>query len=625
MFTIEFILPYANLALAVEQAFNAHPERHNMDSRISFITHDKIKSSEIRGDIVIARGLTAAFLNKILKGSVIVLEIPMTGYDILKAIKRVNKRFGQCKIALIATENVIYGFEEQINDVASDIKTYKISFDSNIKKVIQQAFAEGAQAVIGGNEVISLVEEEGLNGVRIETNLQSIRQVIDEAWNIHATRLEEQTRAQRLLALIENIEEGIIVCDKDSKVTICNSFVQSLIGRTADSIVGKKLSEIDKNFDSPPFNELRTKENVFFMSLCGTKVVVTRIPLIVHDTFTSGTIIIQKVSLIEEIENRNRIASLNNGLIARHSFQSILGTSHAIEKTKELALSFSKVEANVLIMGETGTGKELFAQSIHNASSRKKNAFVAINCAALPESLLESELFGYVEGAFTGALRQGKAGMFELAHKGTIFLDEISEMSYALQGRLLRVLEERSIMRLGANKVIPIDVRIIAASNQDLEKLVSERKFRQDLFYRLDVLRLEVPPLRNRSTDIPCLMESFLARADKKNNVLNHAIDQSIYQYLKNAKWPGNIRQLKNLCERLSAIVEDSLITISALEKCFPINSIKEETQNQQDTNDEIKNITRALSICNGNKSKAAILLGIDRSTLYRKIQQIQS
>lgn len=619
MFTIEFILPYSNLGPSVEQAFNEHLQKNNMACRISFIAHDRVKSSELKGDIIIARGLTASFLNQMLKGSFTVLEIPMTGYDILRAKQKANQKYGDVKVALIATESAIYGFEEQMKDVITHVKTYEIAFDSDIDFVIKKAISDGAGAIIGGNEVVSMAEGMGYNGVRIETGRQGIRQVIDEAWKIHISKLEEALRASRLNAVIENIQEGIIACDRDKRITICNAFAQGILGKPISEVVGKPLREVEPGLDTVPFNSLQKNETGYFLTINGTRIVVTRIPVIVNNNFESGTIVLQKVSNIEKLENENRIFASSKGLIATHKFKDIIGSSHAMNNAKQLAINYSRVSANVLILGETGTGKELFAQSIHNASDRKNNPFVAVNCAALPESLLESELFGYVEGAFTGALKSGKAGLFELAHRGTIFLDEISEMSFALQGRLLRVLEERSIMRLGHDKVIPIDVRIIAASNQNLEQLVEERKFRQDLFYRLDVLRLSTPPLRARIEDIPELMVSFITHFDNKNKMQRHMIDPSIFPYLQSLSWPGNVRQLRNLCERLSAIVVDSVITHESI-SMFTSSQFSERAEIK--SLNEKENIMRALDKCGGNKSAAAALINIDRSTLYRKLRK---
>lgn len=220
----------------------------------------------------------------------------------------------------------------------------------------------------------------------------------------------------------------------------------------------------------------------------------------------------QDVTRIQEMEGKFYRKIHLRGHVAKYTFDDILFQSSEIKRTIETAQRYSEVDSNILIIGETGTGKEIFAQSIHNHSNRKNNPFVAINCAALPENLLESELFGYAEGAFTGAMKGGKQGFFELAHRGTIFLDEIGEISPKMQSRSLRVLQEREIMRIGDDKVIPVDVRILSATNKDLMQMVKSNDFREDLYYRLSVLDLVLPPLRERREDIPLLVNAFIQK-----------------------------------------------------------------------------------------------------------------
>ncbi|HKM08575.1 MAG TPA: sigma 54-interacting transcriptional regulator, partial [Sphaerochaeta sp.] len=275
----------------------------------------------------------------------------------------------------------------------------------------------------------------------------------------------------------------------------------------------------------------------------------------------------------------------------------------------------------ILLVGETGTGKELFAQSIHRASTRLHGPFVAINCAALPESLLESELFGYVGGAFTGASKNGKMGLFELAHGGTLFLDEVSEMSPLLQGRLLRVIEEREIMRIGHDTVIPVDIRIIAATNRDIEEQVAQNKFRKDLFYRLDVLRLNIPPLRKRDKDSLVLMKHFLRQFDERNGKTLHMFDPQVLPIILNHPWDGNIRQLRNLCERISVVVTGTVVSPQDLLTCLGRGSECPQRLDIHEQQSECAQIAQTLKNTNNNKSEAARALGMDRSTLYRKLR----
>ena len=268
--------------------------------------------------------------------------------------------------------------------------------------------------------------------------------------------------------------------------------------------------------------------------------------------------------------------------------------------------------------------RSIFAQSIHNASRRHDGPFVAVNCAALPENLLESEFFGYVTGAFTGASKAGKAGLFELAHRGTLFLDEVSEIPLSLQGRLLRVLQEREVMRLGDDRVIPIDVRIVTATNRNLKELADTGLFRQDLLYRLDVLSLSLPPLRERRDDIPLLTRFFLKRFGGSPNSL--ALDAE--QLLSRNDWLGNVRELRNICERLAVLFTESLITEKEIRLALgpkalvPIDdSHHPEIEIPKMRRMQHELVVQALRQTHGNKRQAAELLGISRATLWRKIR----
>jgi len=278
----------------------------------------------------------------------------------------------------------------------------------------------------------------------------------------------------------------------------------------------------------------------------------------------------------------------------------------------------------VLIRGESGTGKELLAHAIHNLSPRRSCPFVKVNCAAVPENLLESELFGYEEGAFTGAKKGGKPGKFEQAHGGTIFLDEIGDMPLKMQVKILRVLQEKEVERLGSTKTINVDVRVIAATNRNLERLINERKFREDLFYRLNVVNLEIPPLRERKEDIPLLADFLVKKLCKSLGIGEKNISQSTYNVLLRYKWPGNVRELENALERALNVIDSDIIQPEHLpyyirqsgnslkDGVFNLKSIVEETEKET--------IKRALNADGGSSLEAAKLLGISKSTFYDKL-----
>lgn len=621
MFTIEFIAPYKNLVATVETAFAEHPKREEIKHVVNFRGVPEIRRSTLVGDIFIARGLTASYLNQLWKDAT-VIELPMSGYDILRAMSEGVRLHRSKSIALIATANAIYGVNNFSTIFLPPVATYEIGPWDEVEPIIRKAVDDGSDLIIGGNSVTIKAKAMGLCAQRIEVGKESVRQAIDEAWRLWHSNIEERVRVQRLNALVEHVHEGIIAIDQDKKITICNQFAERLLNNQAQEIHDRPLAEIAPSLAEPDLQLLQQPGLGDYLEIQGNQVVVNRVPIIVDGKFQAGIITLQEVSQIQKIETRIRREAHQKGLVASYDFSQMLGESKAFLASKRLALSYANVNSSVMIVGETGTGKELFAQSIHRASQRAGGPFVAINCAALPESLLESELFGYVGGAFTGASKNGKMGLFELAHTGTIFLDEISEMSLHLQGRLLRVIEEREIMRIGHDTVIPVDIRIIAATNRNLEALVDQGLFRKDLFYRLDVLRLNIPPLRKRGEDVLLLTKHFLRQFDETNGKKRHMLDPEVLPILCNLPWEGNIRQLRNVCERLSVVICETVITAKDILTCLGASDEGKREPAYRDGLDEKEKLIAILKQTQNNKKEAALLLGIDRSTLYRKLQK---
>ncbi|WP_320122756.1 sigma 54-interacting transcriptional regulator [uncultured Sphaerochaeta sp.] len=620
MFTIEFIAPYKHLVSAVEEAFSEHPKRNEIKHVVNFKGVPEIRRSRLVGDIFIARGLTASYLHQLWKDAT-VIEVPMSGYDILRAMNEGVKKFDSKRIALIATTNAVYGVANFSTSFLPPVMTYEIGPLDDVKPQIEQAIADGADLIIGGNSVYLTAKSMGMPAQRIEVGKESVRQAIDEAWRIWHSNIEERVRVQRLNALVANVHEGIITVDQNKRITVCNQFAEQML-HCSDDVINRKLSEVVPQLEDPDIIDLKQPGIGEFVEINGIQIVVNKIPVLVEGKFQAGIITLQEVSQIQKIETRIRREAHRKGLVATYDFSQMIGESRILLATKKLALGYAKVQSNVLLVGETGTGKELFAQSIHRASERCNRPFVAVNCAALPESLLESELFGYVGGSFTGASKTGKMGLFELAHTGTIFLDEISEMSLHLQGRLLRVIEEREIMRIGHDTVIPVDIRIIAATNRSLEELVEKNLFRKDLFYRLDVLRLNIPPLRKRKDDIFLLTKHFLIQYDELNGRSHHMLDPEVIPILKHLTWDGNIRQLRNVCERLSVVVSGTVIKSKDLLTCLGrVDDLKNSGAEYRE-DEEKQKILEVLSELKQNKAEAARHLGIDRSTLYRKLKK---
>jgi len=301
----------------------------------------------------------------------------------------------------------------------------------------------------------------------------------------------------------------------------------------------------------------------------------------------------------------------------------IVGVSKDVSELKKLIDKVAKVDSSILITGESGTGKELVTRSIHFSSNRE-GPFVSINCAAIPENLLESELFGYKKGAFTGAVGN-KDGLFKSAHKGTLFLDEISEMPLSLQSKLLRVLQSMEFTPLGGTKPIKVDVRVISATNTDIEKRIKENAFREDLYYRLNVIPIRILPLRKRAIDIPILISYFIKKISKRLGIKNKRISPDAMEILKNYRWPGNVRELENVIERLIVLNEGDIITPSSFPDYIKSEKKALKVSEVNLTELEKKAILNGLRNANGNKRKAAKMLGIHLSTLYRKLKKIET
>jgi propionate catabolism operon transcriptional regulator len=344
-------------------------------------------------------------------------------------------------------------------------------------------------------------------------------------------------------------------------------------------------------------------------------------PIMVDGFFEGFVLSCQETKEISTAEFLIRKNKTKNGFRAKYSFDDIVGHNVLLKNAIAKAKSFAESDFNILIQGETGTGKELFAHAIHNASNRKKGPFITVNCMSLSESLLESELFGYEPGAFTGSRREGKIGLFELCHNGTLFIDEIGELSPSVQVKILRFIEEKEIVRVGGNTLIPVNVRIITATNRNIKNEVSDGKFRLDFFQRISVLRLKTIPLRERRDDIPELFEFFLRKHNGGQNPLDKRIIKYVVTKLNNYDWPGNIRELETLT--INFLVEEKSASVSSFHAADRIiedfisideNKVPAMKRNRPDAN----TILKTLRDTNNNKSEAAKRLGISRTTLWR-------
>ena len=439
---------------------------------------------------------------------------------------------------------------------------------------------------------------------------------------------EEVEKAQKnLKSIIEYIPSGLLLLDRQYKIVEVNSKAKKLFGPLTVELVGKQFFDLihdDALIKDDLADEISDRKVVLKL---GEKQLDLSISILTTESGGYLVAIDRAEALYKKV---NRIIGSN----AHFVFNDIVGASPALLNAISLAKIAAENNSSVLLMGESGTGKELFAQAIHNAGSRAKGSFIAINCGALPRSLIESELFGYEGGSFTGSKREGNAGKFELANGGTIFLDEIGDMPLDVQINLLRVLQNREIVRIGSNKSVKIDVRVIAATNQNLQAAIAANAFRGDLYYRLNVFNIQIPPLRDRKEDTRVLADYFVDKYAVYAQRQIHGISQEAYRCLEQYAWPGNIRELENVIERAIYITKNGWINID----CLPDNVTAQSVDTRRPINGQnglmyekntfsIKQlehwkIQQALLACEGNITKAAGYLEISRRTLYRKIEK---
>lgn len=389
------------------------------------------------------------------------------------------------------------------------------------------------------------------------------------------------TLQSEFISLLNVLEQGIIAVDDKLIITALNSKAENIIGTKRDEMIGLKSSKIIPQIQFEKVISSAKRIKAMLIKINGQDISTTIVPVITVKKVSGAIAIINKFTEEEKNQHKLRTQLLGKGHKAKYKFEHIVGTSKKIEELKTIAMRMANSDSSVLISGESGTGKELFAQAIHNSSRRKEYQFVAINCAALPESLLESELFGYEEGAFTGARKGGKIGLFELAHNGTLFLDEIGEMALSLQSRLLRIIQEREVMRLGSDRVIKINIRLISASNRDLKQLVAEGKFRNDLFYRLNVLPLRMVPLRERKQDIEVLIKSIRQELN-----VNFEFTVEAMKFINQYPWYGNVRELRNNLEYLVHL-DKSVIDVGDIPFIIEGVARSDSQRNMVDGNDE--------------------------------------
>ncbi len=616
MAKIRMFMPHLELKQVFEdvaQKFSGDPNIQ-IETTYVFGTPETL-AQNADADVLVARGMTYDVLKKLFPGKH-VIEIHVSSFAVFEAIAACRKHHVK-KIALCLRKKPFGCMEELEELCGASITTYDVADEEATEKAIKKALEDGADIFVGAGTMCGICDRMGLTRIHIHTSYDAVEVAAQEAVNAARTINQERAKAAILKEMLNHSEEGILAVNGHGEILDINNQAYRIFHlSTVESVVGKSAEGLEHASEwKKLIRENQNREQI--LKLKGGSYYVQHKALSEEAAESGALIFIRNADRIMEEEQKIRKGLSEKGLTAKYSFRDILGSSAAIRDNIQMAERYSRVNSNVLIVGETGTGKELFAHSIHQASNRRDQPFVAINCAALPENLLESELFGYEAGAFSGAAKGGKIGLFELAHKGTIFLDEIGEIPITLQAKLLRVLQEKEIRRIGSTSVHPIDVRVVSATNINIEEKIREGQFRSDLYYRLNLLDITIPPLRERKEDIQELVDFYLTRFACEMEKPIPALTPDAAALLRKHSWPGNVRELRNVCERLIVLNDSEVISTALLcqlkifrESVPQKAEVSLETEISENVYDHLKPKKK--------KKDLAKELGVSRTTLWR-------
>ena len=602
-------------------------------------------------DVVVAAGSNGGYLRQHLDTPVVLVKVG--GFDLMQALARAKRLSDH--VGLLTFEGLLpdlspYG---ELMGGAVTQRTYQT--EDEARACLHELKQQGVGVVVGSGLAVDLADQLGMTGLFLYSQ-GAVREALDDAVEVARAARIEQAKRERLGTILAQLSDGVIAVDQAERVQTLNPAMAQLLGVTPAQWLGRRLSEVCPALSLQQtlrlgLPELEKIERVA-VGPVSKALIVNRMPIVEQGVLTGAVLSCQDPVSIQRVDRHIRSRIKPNAAATRYELSQFLGRSEAIAEVRRLAERSAHSPATVLLVGESGTGKELIAQGIHVASERRDMPFLAVNCAAVAESLLESELFGYEEGAFTGARRGGKIGLFEAAHNGTLFLDEVGEMPLSLQARLLRVLQEREVLRVGATEPTPVNVRVIAATHRDLMEQVRQGAFRLDLYYRLNILRITVPPLRDRTDDVEpiarALHAKVCARLGSSPQTTTPWVDALITHAAAYA-WPGNVRELENLIERIVAYAGGATRRADApslaaddegLRWIVPELFEPEVPRPQagrvvpsagpagrsgrlkdQQIQAERDNILRVLADCQGDRALASQRLGISRTTLWRKLR----
>ncbi|GAB7524453.1 propionate catabolism operon regulatory protein PrpR [Paraburkholderia sp. 2C] len=603
-------------------------------------------AGSLRPDVVVAAGSNGTYLKS--RVDVPVVLVNPTGFDVMHALARARR--DAASVALVTYGETPSEARRFAAAYGLDLLFASYRSAEDAEACVLDLRDRGVKAVVGPGLVTDLAARAGMEAVFLYSRA-SVRAAFDTALDVAHATWAESARRQRLDNVLQHLRDGVAALDAQGRVEAINQRLAAALGIDAAAAVGRQFATLVPDLAPDLTQSALDAEGETLETVRGVSYVVHRGPLVERGATTGMVLTFQESRAVERLDRTLRSRQRAKQFVARYRLDDLIGACDAIDRVRKLARRYATSDATVLIRGESGTGKEMIAQSLHQLSARRDFPFVAINCGAFPEALLESELFGYEEGAFTGARRGGKAGLIETAHRGTLFLDEIGEMPLPLQSRLLRVLQEREVVRLGSTEPTRIDVRIVAATHRALTDAVDSGEFRADLFYRLNILNVALPPLRERQADIVPLAAELLYQAARREPRLAAHLGSAaqaarvlagVHEPLARHAWPGNVRELQNVIERIVVeLVESDASTASAARDARggvlalsvdDLRAIAPEvfhdaaqtsralTLRQRSRRVEADEIRTALEACGGDRDRVCELLGISKTTLWRKL-----
>ncbi|WP_175618710.1 sigma 54-interacting transcriptional regulator [Oceanobacillus kimchii] len=626
---MDSIYVIAPFDLTEEQKHLMEKQMVDLPYKVTFIetlfpyerTLEKIPAS---ASVIVSRGGLGEYLHT--EAQIPYVHIPVTSYDLLRAVSQVYGK-GYRKIVVLMFDQIINdteSFSLDFKDATVKILSYNHSKELN--QVLQELIkTEQVDSIIGDRRAVFSAGQYSLFTHLLKSGQEALQLALEQAIRTLELKYQEQSKRKELELILHSMQQAVIVVDDKNRIKTFNEKAKKIFPRLKNLTQSNEYHEVISNDILIHDIDNQEDHRNVLIEVENQKVLATTLITRTNGLYAGAIQMFEKLNDIKQLELKIRKEVFKKGLIAKHTFSDIITINDEMKNIVQTAAVYARSEGTVLIFGETGTGKELFAQSIHNASHRQKNPFVSLNCGSLSESLLESELFGYEEGSFTGANRGGRAGLLELAHEGTLFLDEVNEMSRAFQTKLLRVLQEEEVRRVGGNRNIPVDVRIICASNIPIEELIEQGKFKEDLFYRISTLPLNILPLRERKDDIIPLTVHFLKiEMDRENRYLSWQ-DTTSFSPLLSYPWLGNGRELQNFIRRLVITYPHHEITKDGLEQFLKISLTKRKQEILIPVLDSYKDMERELwkklyNQFNGTKKEFCQKFEISETTLWRKI-----